>query len=189
MIKISLLKQGIIAEISYRLKDPYSALKKMILKNTSIKDLTDLIAFRIIVATEEDCYKALKVVYNIFDVVPKSFKDFITKPKSNGYQSLHTIIIAQTGCNIELQIRSRRMHVNAEFGEASHIKYKNEPETKIKTLFSSTFINMNLIRAYDMLDYFHWTKAELIAYKNELQNIFQLYQSSTNSLIYQNNQL
>ncbi len=126
LIRISLLKQNILAEISYRLKDPYSILRKMILKNVSLKDLADLIAFRIVVATEKDCYKALGVVSDTFKIVPGSFKDFIMRPKSNSYQSLHTVITHPTGHNIELQIRSRKMHLNAEIGEASHIKYKNK---------------------------------------------------------------
>jgi (p)ppGpp synthase/HD superfamily hydrolase len=189
LLKVSLLENNIIAKVSYRLKDPYATLKKMILKNTSVQDLTDLIVFRVIVDTIEDCYKVLNVVYSTFVTISESFKDFIIRPKSNSYQSLHIVIIDSTVQNIELQIRSRKMHVNAEFGAASYAKYKNNMDIKIKTSSISSLINMNLTKIYNILEHFHWTKAELIAYKDELQNLFQLYQSSTNSLIYQNNQL
>jgi (p)ppGpp synthase/HD superfamily hydrolase len=185
LLKASLLENNIIAKVSYRLKDPYATLKKMILKNISIQDLTDLIVFRVIVDTIEDCYKVLDVVHSTFATISESFKDFIIRPKSNSYQSLNIAIIDSTGQNIELQIRSRKMHVNAEFGSASYAKYKNKMDDSL----ISSLINMNLTKMYNILEHFHWTKDELIAYKDELQNLFQLYQSSTNSLIYQNDQL
>ncbi|XVN44320.1 MAG: hypothetical protein RCG16_02070 [Rickettsia hoogstraalii] len=88
-----------------------------------MKELKDLIAFRIIVNKKEDCYKVLDIIYNIYSVDVKKFKDYITNPKDNGYRSLHVIINIYKR-NIEIQIRSREMHNIAEFGTANHDEYK-----------------------------------------------------------------
>ncbi|MHC3559680.1 hypothetical protein ACWS50_05105 [Rickettsia conorii subsp. raoultii] len=91
-ISTKLYKANIAAEIHYRLKSPCSVLKKILKKATTVKELKDLIAFRIIVNKKEDCYKVLDIIYNIYSVDVKKCKDYITNPKDNGYRSLHVII-------------------------------------------------------------------------------------------------
>ncbi len=115
---------GITAEISGRAKHIYSIWKKMHGKNLSFSHLYDVRAFRIIVHEITDCYTALGVVHNLWLPIPKEFDDYISQPKPNGYQSLHTVVIADDGRAIEVQIRTRAMHQAAEFGLAAHWLYK-----------------------------------------------------------------
>ena len=177
-----LLESAIAAEISYRVKDPYSILKKMMRKSLNVEELVDIVAFRIIVHSKDDCYKALDVVHNICKTIPEKFKDFIIEPKSNGYQSLHTVIVVGlTERNIELQIRSRQMHDRAELGEANHHKYKNEKEKQIETLFGSMVSKLTL-RNYNILKQFNWTESELNAYEQEIDNIWWHYQANLPSI-------
>ncbi|MCC8398351.1 MAG: hypothetical protein LN569_03510, partial [Rickettsia endosymbiont of Labidopullus appendiculatus] len=107
-ISTNLRRNGVEAEIQYRLKDPYSVLKKMLRKNISVKELTDLIAFRIIVNRQYDCYELLLTLYNIYPVNIEKTKDYIVNPKDNGYRSLHIVLTADIyNRNIEIQIRTR----------------------------------------------------------------------------------
>ncbi|MFK7974307.1 MAG: HD domain-containing protein [Rickettsiaceae bacterium] len=112
-------------EIYGRQKTPYSIWKKMQRKNLQLDQLRDIVAFRIIVDKVEDCYTALGLVHNLYHMIPKHFKDFISKPKNNGYRSLHTIVLCPMGNVIEIQIRTREMHETAEHGQAAHWRYKN----------------------------------------------------------------
>ncbi len=115
---------GIKAEIHGRHKTPYSTWMKMKQKNVGLDQLADIIAFRIIVDTVDDCYKALGVVHGKYQMVPDNFQDFISIPKSNGYQSLHTVVIGPLKEKIEIQIRTKDMHEIAELGVAAHWGYK-----------------------------------------------------------------
>jgi GTP pyrophosphokinase len=112
------------ADISGRPKHIYSIWKKMHGKNLSFTHLYDVRAFRIIVKDIKDCYTALGVVHNLWTPVPKEFDDYISQAKPNGYQSLHTVVIADDGKAIEIQIRTAAMHKQAEFGVAAHWRYK-----------------------------------------------------------------
>ncbi|WP_375333934.1 bifunctional (p)ppGpp synthetase/guanosine-3',5'-bis(diphosphate) 3'-pyrophosphohydrolase [Candidatus Tisiphia endosymbiont of Xenochironomus xenolabis] len=160
-ISTNLRRNGVEAEIQYRLKDPYSALKKMLRKNISVKELTDLIAFRIIVNKQYYCYKLLLTLYNIYPVNIKKTKDYIVNPKDNGYRSLHIVLTADIyNRNIEIQIRTRRMHDIAEFGTANHEEYKKTQEEKLKKLFSeeklnTVAINTEINNAYDIFNQFN----------------------------------
>ncbi|MDR0296460.1 MAG: bifunctional (p)ppGpp synthetase/guanosine-3',5'-bis(diphosphate) 3'-pyrophosphohydrolase [Rickettsia sp.] len=131
-ISSKLHENEVAAEIHYRLKDPYSAFKKMVRKNISVKELTDLIAFRIIVDKKEDCYKVRDIICSIYSV--NKSKNYIDNPKDNGYRSLHVIVIdAIYNRNIEIQIRTKDMHDIAEFGTANHEEYKKTQEKSKRT--------------------------------------------------------
>lgn len=117
-------KAGIEAEITYRPKHLYSIWQKTIRKNISLEEVHDLLGVRIIVNSVQECYLALGVVHNIFTPVPGKFKDYISLPKPNLYQSLHTTVIAPKGRMVEFQIRTWEMHERAERGIAAHWAYK-----------------------------------------------------------------
>ena len=111
-----------------REKTPYSIWKKMQRKNIVFEQLSDIIAFRIIVDNNAECYHALGVMHSQYSVVPGRFKDFISTPKPNGYQSLHTGVIGPLKQRVEIQIRTKHMDEVAELGVAAHWSYKQNDE-------------------------------------------------------------
>jgi GTP diphosphokinase / guanosine-3',5'-bis(diphosphate) 3'-diphosphatase len=115
---------GLEADITGRRKSPFSVWLKMQRKNVTIEQLSDIVAFRLIVPSEADCYKALGVIHGAYPVVPGRFKDFISTSKPNGYRSLHTGVIGPKRQRVEIQIRTREMHEVAELGVAAHWIYK-----------------------------------------------------------------
>ncbi|MCB2101135.1 MAG: bifunctional (p)ppGpp synthetase/guanosine-3',5'-bis(diphosphate) 3'-pyrophosphohydrolase [Rhodobacterales bacterium] len=115
---------GLDAEVMGREKTPYSIWRKMQHNNVGFEQLSDIMAFRLVVPTVEDCYKALGVAHGAYPVVPGRFKDYISTPKPNGYQSLHTGVIGPEQQRIEVQIRTREMHEVADYGVAAHWHYK-----------------------------------------------------------------
>ena len=115
---------GIDADITGREKSPYSIWRKMQQKNASFEQLSDIMAFRICVDDIGACYQALGVVHSKYHMVPRRFKDYISTPKPNGYQSIHTGVIGPENTRIEIQIRTREMHEIAEKGIAAHWAYK-----------------------------------------------------------------
>ncbi len=124
---------GVEAEVTGREKTPYSIWRKMQKNNVGFEQLSDIMAFRIVVASDEDCYRALGVIHNSYRVVPGRFKDYISIPKPNGYRSIHTGVIGPENQRIELQVRTREMHEVAEYGVAAHWVYKQgRPQTEGK---------------------------------------------------------
>jgi len=115
---------NITVTVSGREKAAYSIWRKMQRKNISFEQLSDLIAFRITVNTVEDCYKALGVLHSRYRMVPGRFKDYISTPKPNNYQSIHTSLIGPERQRIEVQMRTDIMHEVAEYGVAAHWSYK-----------------------------------------------------------------
>jgi GTP pyrophosphokinase len=115
---------GIEVNIAGREKSPYSIWRKMQRTHSSVEQLSDIIAFRVVVPTVPDCYQALGVVHGRYQVVPGRFKDYISTPKPNGYRSLHTSVIGLADHRIEIQIRTQDMHDVAERGVAAHWVYK-----------------------------------------------------------------
>ena len=114
------------AEISGREKKPYSIWSKMESKNITFEQLSDIVAFRIIVNTIPEAYQALGVIHAAWHIIPGKFKDYISTPKSNGYQSLHTSVMGPGQQKVEIQIRTREMHELAEYGLAAHWSYKQK---------------------------------------------------------------
>jgi guanosine-3',5'-bis(diphosphate) 3'-pyrophosphohydrolase len=119
---------GIKALVDGREKTPCSIWFKMEKKNIPFEKLCDIIAFRVLVDTPEDCYRSLGALHLAFPMVPDSFKDFISVPKPNGYQSLHTVVHYPEHQRVEIQIRTHTMHDMAEFGVAAHWHYKQNPD-------------------------------------------------------------
>jgi guanosine-3',5'-bis(diphosphate) 3'-pyrophosphohydrolase len=114
------------ARVFGREKHPYSIWRKLQRKSIGFSQLSDIYAFRVIVDTEEDCYRALGVIHRAWPSVPERFKDFISTPKRNNYRSLHTTVVGPKGMRIEMQIRTETMDRVAEEGVAAHWRYKDK---------------------------------------------------------------
>ncbi|WP_296948832.1 bifunctional (p)ppGpp synthetase/guanosine-3',5'-bis(diphosphate) 3'-pyrophosphohydrolase [uncultured Massilia sp.] len=132
-LQAELAAAGIRAEVSGRPKHIYSIWKKMRGKDLDFTELYDVRAFRVIVADVKTCYTVLGVVHNIWTPIPKEFDDYISRPKPNGYQSLHTVVNADDGRPLEVQIRTQEMHGFAEYGVAAHWRYKEEGGSNFKS--------------------------------------------------------
>ena len=111
-------------EISGRVKSIYGIYKKVYMHHKSMDEIYDKYAVRVIVSTVPECYLVMGIVHDLFRPIPSRFKDYISTPKANMYQSLHTTVLGQEGIPFEIQIRTWEMHKNAEYGIAAHWKYK-----------------------------------------------------------------
>jgi len=118
-------EKNINAEIYGREKTPFSIWRKVQKKRISLEQITDIIGFRIIVKNVDDCYKTLGIFHKKYNCIPGKFKDYISSPKINGYNSIHTSVIGSNKKPIEIQIRTLEMHEFAERGIASHWQYKS----------------------------------------------------------------
>ncbi|MFN3946368.1 MAG: RelA/SpoT family protein [Allosphingosinicella sp.] len=123
-IKAHLEAHGVEAEVQGREKHPYSIWRKMAERHVSFEQLSDIMAFRAIVGSIDECYRTLGLIHQRWPMVPGRFKDFISTPKRNGYRSLHTTVIHDEKMRIEIQIRTAEMHARAEHGLAAHWAYK-----------------------------------------------------------------
>jgi len=124
-IETVMLARGIRGELKGRMKRPYSIWRKLENKSISFKDLGDVFAYRLIVPTTDDCYKALGAAHQQWAALSEKFADYISVPKPNGYRSLHTTFLGPGNRRVELQIRTTDMEAVAERGVAAHWKYKN----------------------------------------------------------------
>ena len=149
-LRIILEKNGINVRIKGRIKHIYSIYRKMQSLNISLDEMHDIIAFRAVVDDVKDCYAALGLVHATWKPVPGRFKDYISMPKGNMYQSLHTTVIGPRGERMEVQIRSEEMDRLAEYGHASHWLYKEGSRVKAKDIREFTWLR-------EMLD---WQKME-----------------------------
>lgn len=124
-----LAEGGVEARVSGRMKTPYSIWQKMQRKNVAMEQLSDIMAFRLVVKDVPACYQALGQIHAAYPVVPGRFKDYISTPKPNGYRSLHTGVIGPERQRIEIQIRDEEMHQIGELGVAAHWSYKQSGAT------------------------------------------------------------
>ncbi len=128
-LNAALADAGIEGEVSGRVKHIYSIYRKMKLKGLSFDQLYDIRALRVLVTSPSDCYHVLGLVHGLWRYIPEQFDDYITNPKSNGYRSLHTAVIAENK-SLEVQIRTREMHFEAELGMCAHVNYKEGLKNK-----------------------------------------------------------
>jgi GTP pyrophosphokinase len=123
-LQTELNQAGIKGEVQGRPKHIYSIWKKMQGKAIDFAQLYDVRAFRIMVDDVKDCYAALGIVHHVWQPIPKEFDDYIARPKPNGYQSLHTVVMDADNTSFEVQVRTHEMHKQAEYGVAAHWRYK-----------------------------------------------------------------
>ncbi len=124
ILRKHMLKEGVTTEIYGRPKHIYSIWRKMQKKSLAFDELFDVRAVRIVVERLQDCYAALGIVHTHYRHLPDEFDDYVANPKPNGYQSIHTVVLGPSGKTLEIQIRTRQMHEDAELGIAAHWKYK-----------------------------------------------------------------
>ncbi|MAZ56176.1 hypothetical protein CL653_00055 [bacterium] len=157
---------------SSRVKGLYSLFHKLKRKDWNIDVIYDLLAIRVIVSNVDDCYKALGIVHDLWRPLPKRMKDYIAFPKPNGYQSIHTTVTTKSGNILEVQIRTQKMHHEAEYGIASHIIYKGKEHAKSSN--SSWFANLapSLFRPFAWREQRH-TKTEITKEKPHYEKIPQ----------------
>ena len=152
------------AQIIGREKTPFSIWRKVQKKRVSLEQITDIIGFRIILDNIEDCYKALGIFHSKWNCIPGKFKDYISSPKINNYQSLHTAIIGPNKRPIEIQIRTLPMHEFAERGVASHWKYKSNEKFNSLTWKEYDWLK-DLVEIIDRNEnpehYFEYTKLQM----------------------------
>nr|WP_315486458.1 bifunctional (p)ppGpp synthetase/guanosine-3',5'-bis(diphosphate) 3'-pyrophosphohydrolase [uncultured Undibacterium sp.] len=144
------------AEVSGRPKHIFSIWKKMKGKKVDFDELYDVRAFRVIVDDIKDCYTVLGILNNLWTPIPKEFDDYISRPKPNGYKSLHTVVIVDDGRPLEVQIRTKEMHQFSEFGVAAHWRYKESGGSNFS--------------AHEYDEKIAWLR-QLLAWKNEVSDV------------------
>lgn len=182
----SLAEAGIAGEVSGRVKHIYSIYRKMKLKGLSFDQLYDIRALRVLVTNPSDCYHVLGLVHGLWRYIPEQFDDYITNPKSNGYRSLHTAVIAENK-SLEVQIRTHEMHFEAELGMCAHVNYKeglknkkdnylNQKISSLRQLLSINNETRNQPRSAmldgDELDEMEFDEEEQLVDFDELERIY-----------------
>ena len=167
-IQKGLESEGIQCTIFCRIKHVYSIYRKMYAQKLDMNGIFDLCAFRVIVDTIPDCYNVLGVIHYMFKPVPGRFKDYISTPKPNMYQSVHTTVIGSEGIPFEVQIRTWDMHHTAEYGIAAHWKYKmNDGGTAVRQGDEDKFAWVRRLlesqQESDAQDFFHDLKIDMFA--------------------------
>jgi len=165
-IKARLDEEGIEATIHSRVKHIYSIYGKMYSQNRKLEEIFDLYAFRVIVNDISDCYNVLGLIHDTFKPIPGRFKDYISTPKPNMYQSVHTTVIGGEGFPFEVQIRTRDMHNTAEYGIAAHWKYKTG-DAGLRAGDEEKFAWVRHLlenqQDEDAQDFFHFLKIDMFA--------------------------
>ena len=156
--------EGINASIEGRQKQPSSVYNKMKLKSRKFSEILDMHAFRIIVDNTNACYQAMGHIHSLYKPLPLKFKDYIAAPKSNGYQSIHTVLIGPRKMFMEIQIRSQEMHFISEYGIAAHWHYKNtdKPTEKLAQNWLGSLLDIQQ-SSDSSIDFLESTKADLFS--------------------------
>lgn len=164
MLQDFLKKNDIEGQVYGRIKHHYSIYKKMLAESLTLDEMHDIMAFRVIVKDVKECYAVLGLVHQQWKPVHGRFKDYISMPKANGYQSLHTTVIGPDGERIEVQIRTEEMHRQAEHGIAAHWLYKEHGRINSKDLAQFSWLNEIFERQRDEADgkeFMHSLKMDL----------------------------
>ncbi len=159
VLKNELEKADVAGEITGRPKHIYSIWNKMRTKGLDFSQLYDVRALRVIVPEVKDCYTALGVVHNLWQPIPREFDDYISRPKGNLYQSLHTAVLGPAGKTLEVQIRTEAMHRQAEYGIAAHWRYKEPGEARGKSSRAESAFQQKIA----------WLR-ELLAWRDEVSD-------------------
>jgi len=165
-LKKTLLQEDINCKIIGRIKSPYSIWSKIQNKNISFEQLSDIMAFRIVTNSSRECYRCLGIIHRKFPYIQGRFKDFISAPKSNGYRALHTSVLGPKNKKIEIQFRSNVMEQIADFGVASHWKYKDPKKIKEKDTKEYQWM-------HDLLDLMNTSLSQDELLENSKMQIFQ----------------
>ncbi|NMA98872.1 MAG: bifunctional (p)ppGpp synthetase/guanosine-3',5'-bis(diphosphate) 3'-pyrophosphohydrolase, partial [Phyllobacteriaceae bacterium] len=159
---------GITARVKARVKSPYSIFAKIERKSIALEQLSDMIGFRVIVGSLEECYQTVGIIHTQWKVVPGRFKDYISVPKHNDYQSIHTTIVGPSRQRVELQIRTEEMDRVAEFGIAAHALYKDGASANLGRIEMESHAYGSLRQTISHLtsgiaaeDFLEYTKLEL----------------------------
>ncbi len=165
-IKTRMSDNGISCTTSGRIKHIYSIYRKMYSQSKEINEIFDLCAFRVIVDSIADCYNVLGHIHDMYKPIPGRFKDYISTPKPNMYQSIHTTVIGEQGIPFEVQIRTKDMHETAEYGIAAHWKYKDGgPGVKAgdEEKFAWIRVLLESQQDSDAQDFFHDLKIDMFS--------------------------
>ena len=165
-LKNIFFQEDLFCKVEGRMKSPYSIWNKIKNKNISFEQLSDIMAFRVITNSTRECYRCLGIIHRQYPYIQGRFKDFISAPKSNGYRALHTSVMGPKNKKIEIQFRSNVMDQIADFGVASHWKYKDPKKIKEKDVREYKWV-------YDLVDSMNSsvTQDELI--QNSKLKVFQ----------------
>ncbi|OED39174.1 bifunctional GTP diphosphokinase/guanosine-3',5'-bis(diphosphate) 3'-diphosphatase [Chromatiales bacterium (ex Bugula neritina AB1)] len=176
---------GIEAEVHGREKHLYSLYQKMRSKRSAFEDVFDMFAVRIIVKNQDDCYRTLGVMHSLHNPLPRQVKDYIAIPKSNGYQSLHTVLFSPAAVPIEVQIRTQEMNTFAETGVAAHWMYKEGQANSAQQRAHQWLANLVDMRqdSADTLEFYENVKVDLFPYEifvfSPMGDIYRLPQGAT----------
>ena len=155
------------ATIRHRVKSIYGIYRKMYMQNKDFEEIYDIYAVRIILENVSECYNALGLIHDMYHPLPNRFKDYISTPKPNGYQSLHTTVIGREAIPFEVQIRTWEMHMTAEYGVAAHWKYKTGSGEGTKPGDEEKFAWIRRLletqQESDAQDFFHNLKVDMFA--------------------------
>ena len=177
--------KGIEAKVHGREKHLYSLYQKMRNKQSAFEDVFDMFAVRIIVKSEDDCYRALGVMHSVHNPLPKQVKDYIAIPKSNGYQSLHTVLFSPAAIPIEVQIRTEEMNTFAETGVAAHWMYKEGQSNSAQQRAHQWLANLVDMQetSANTLEFYENVKVDLFPYEifvfSPMGDIYRLPQGAT----------
>jgi len=165
-LKNIFFQEDLFCKVEGRIKSPYSIWNKIKNKNISFEQLSDIMAFRVVTNSTRECYRCLGIIHRQYPYIQGRFKDFISAPKSNGYRALHTSVMGPKNKKIEIQFRSNIMNQIADFGVASHWKYKDPKKIKEKDAREYKWV-------YDLVDSMNSsvTQDELI--QNSKLKVFQ----------------